>query len=126
MEIVLPRNYVEIEQEEMMYLDGGSFSIPTWSVSGTITAATYAFLAAAGGAVATGGLKVVLGSMSLRNTLAAGIVKAVGASGIKVGNALVSSWLRTVVSGGVSGVASRIANHLDGREGKQDGWIRVF
>ena len=23
MELVLPRNYVEIEQEEMMYLDGG-------------------------------------------------------------------------------------------------------
>lgn len=125
MEMVLPRNYVEIEQEEMMYLDGG-FSIPTWSVTGTITAATYAFLAAAGGAVATGGLKVVLGSMSLRNTLAAGIVKAVGASGIRVGNALVSSWLRTVVSGGVSGVASRIANYLDGRDGKKNGWIRVF
>ena len=27
MELVLPRNYVEIEQEEMMYLDGG------WSVT---------------------------------------------------------------------------------------------
>jgi hypothetical protein len=26
MEMVLPRNYVEIEQEEMMYLDGGSWT----------------------------------------------------------------------------------------------------
>lgn len=27
MELVLPQNYVEIEQEEMMYLDGGSVTV---------------------------------------------------------------------------------------------------
>ncbi|MBZ4249191.1 SPH_0224 family bacteriocin-like peptide, partial [Streptococcus pneumoniae] len=31
MELVLPNNYVVLEQEEMMYLDGG-FSIPRWPV----------------------------------------------------------------------------------------------
>ncbi|MFM1536326.1 hypothetical protein [Helcococcus ovis] len=125
MELVLPQNYVEIEQEEMMYLDGG-LSVPTWSVTGTITAAVYAFLAASGGAVASGGLKVVLGSMGMRNALAAGIVKALGVVGIKIGNSLAATWLKTIVSGGVSGLASNIATELDKRDGKHDGWVKVF
>ena len=37
MELVLPRNYVEIEQEEMMYLDGG-VGVPKWPVSMAINA----------------------------------------------------------------------------------------
>ncbi|MFL8968794.1 hypothetical protein ACKA04_01860 [Helcococcus kunzii] len=68
----------------------------------------------------------MLGSMGLRNALAASIVKALGVVGIKIGNSLVASWLRTIVSGGISGFASSFANKLDKRDGKQDGWIKVF
>lgn len=32
MELVLPNNYVAIDEEEVMYLDG-EFSIPRWSVA---------------------------------------------------------------------------------------------
>ncbi|SNM67239.1 SPH_0224 family bacteriocin-like peptide [Streptococcus pneumoniae] len=45
MELVLPNNYVVLEQEEMMYLDGG-FSIPRWPVS---TAINIAFNGVLGG-----------------------------------------------------------------------------
>ncbi|ACB89368.1 TPA: SPH_0224 family bacteriocin-like peptide [Streptococcus pneumoniae] len=38
MELVLPNNYVVLEQEEMMYLDGG-FSIPRWPVATAINIA---------------------------------------------------------------------------------------
>lgn len=38
MELVLPNNYVVLEQEEMMYLDGG-FSIPRWPVATAINTA---------------------------------------------------------------------------------------
>ena len=38
MELVLPQNYIEIEQEEMMYLDGG-LSLYKWVVSGPINIA---------------------------------------------------------------------------------------
>ncbi|CAG6230602.1 Uncharacterised protein [Streptococcus pneumoniae] len=38
MELVLPNNYVVLEQEEMMYLDGG-FSIPRWPVPTAINIA---------------------------------------------------------------------------------------
>ncbi|HGS2313177.1 TPA: SPH_0224 family bacteriocin-like peptide [Streptococcus pneumoniae] len=38
MELVLPNNYVVLEQEEMMYLDGG-FSIPRWPVATDINIA---------------------------------------------------------------------------------------
>ncbi|HET5924216.1 TPA: SPH_0224 family bacteriocin-like peptide [Streptococcus pneumoniae] len=45
MELVLPNNYVVLEQEEMMYLDGG-FSIPRWPVA---TAINMAFNGVLGG-----------------------------------------------------------------------------
>ncbi len=45
MELVLPNNYVDLEQEEMMYLDGG-FSIPRWPVA---TAINIAFNGVLGG-----------------------------------------------------------------------------
>ncbi|HHR6704298.1 TPA: SPH_0224 family bacteriocin-like peptide [Streptococcus pneumoniae] len=45
MELVLPNNYVVLEQEEMMYLDGG-FSIPIWPVA---TAINIAFNGVLGG-----------------------------------------------------------------------------
>ncbi|MGF3113630.1 hypothetical protein [Facklamia sp. P9177] len=43
MELVLPRNYVEIEQEEMMYLDGG-LSLYKWTLSIPVNAAFNALL----------------------------------------------------------------------------------
>ncbi|HGR3903740.1 TPA: SPH_0224 family bacteriocin-like peptide [Streptococcus pneumoniae] len=45
MELVLQNNYVVLEQEEMMYLDGG-FSIPRWPVA---TAINIAFNGVLGG-----------------------------------------------------------------------------
>lgn len=48
MELVLPNNYVALEQEEMMYLDGG-FSIPRWPVATAINIAFNGFLG--GGAI---------------------------------------------------------------------------
>ncbi|SBV70039.1 hypothetical protein SP27516_0128 [Streptococcus pneumoniae] len=45
MELVLPNNYVVLEPEEMMYLDGG-FSIPRWPVA---TAINIAFNGVLGG-----------------------------------------------------------------------------
>ncbi|VRY75004.1 putative glutamine transport system permease protein [Streptococcus pneumoniae] len=37
MELVLPNNYVVIDEEEMMYLDGGAIYIPRWAITGAIT-----------------------------------------------------------------------------------------
>ena len=48
MELVLPNNYVALEQEEMMYLDGG-FSIPRWPVATAINIAFNGILG--GGAI---------------------------------------------------------------------------
>ncbi|VPV48632.1 Membrane protein [Streptococcus pneumoniae] len=48
MELVLPNNYVVLEQEEMMYLDGG-FSIPRWPVATAINIAFNGILG--GGAI---------------------------------------------------------------------------
>ena len=45
MELVLPTNYVVIDEEEMIYLDGG-FSIPRWPVA---TAINIAFNGVLGG-----------------------------------------------------------------------------
>ncbi|MDS3460991.1 hypothetical protein RK923_00395, partial [Streptococcus pneumoniae] len=43
MELVLPNNYVALEQEEMMYFDGG-FSIPRWPVATAINIPNHSYL----------------------------------------------------------------------------------
>ncbi|HFN7475066.1 TPA: SP_0115 family bacteriocin-like peptide, partial [Streptococcus pneumoniae] len=35
MELVLPNNYVDLEQEEMMYLDGGGVGRNWWNSRGS-------------------------------------------------------------------------------------------
>ncbi|CGE83794.1 Uncharacterised protein [Streptococcus pneumoniae] len=98
MELVLPNNYVVIDEEEMMYLDGGgAIYIPKWAITGAITGAAYAALVAAGG----GGLQLVLASYGLRSALVVGIVKGLGVLGIHIGNAFANTVIRSIASAGI-------------------------
>ena len=122
MELVLPNNYVVLNQEEMMYLDGGEFYVPNWAITGAITGAAYAALAAAGG----GGLQLVLASYGMRSALLAGIVKGLGVLGIHVGNAFANTIIRSIASGGIGAGADWIfTNVIDGWDGKRDNQLRV-
>lgn len=93
MELVLPNNYVTIDEQEMMYLDGGAIYIPRWAITGAITGAALA----AGG----GGLQLVLASYGLRSALVAGIVKGLGVLGIHIGNAFANTVIRSIASAGI-------------------------
>lgn len=121
MELVLPNNYVVLNQEEMMYLDGGEFYVPKWAITGAITGAAYAALAAGGG-----GLQLVLASYGMRSALLAGIVKGLGVLGIHVGNAFANTIIRSIASGGIGAGADWIfTNVIDGWDGKRDNQLRV-
>ncbi|VPD55667.1 Membrane protein [Streptococcus pneumoniae] len=125
MELVLPNNYVVIDEEEMMYLDGGAIYIPRWTITGAITGAAYAAyaaLAAAGG----GGLQLVLASYGLRSALVAGIVKGLGVLGIHIGNAFANTVIRSIASAGIGAGADWIfTNIIDGWDGRRDNQLRI-
>ncbi|MFR7590800.1 MAG: hypothetical protein ACLUVC_05095 [Longibaculum sp.] len=60
----LPRNYIEIEEEEMMYLDGG-FQVYNWIVSLTVNTIFKAFTG--GGTVSF--LRKVMGSNGIKQNI---------------------------------------------------------
>ena len=116
MELVLPTNYIALEQEEMMYLDRGAFYVPKWVIIGAITGA-----ASCGG----GGFQLVLASYGLRSALVAGIVKGLGGLGIHIGNAFANTIVRGLASGGISAGADWIfTNIIDGWNEKRDNQLR--
>lgn len=74
------------------------------AITGAITGAAYAALAAAGG----GGLQLVLASYGLRSALVAGIVKGLGVLGIHIGNAFANTVIRSIASAGIGAGADWI------------------
>ena len=99
--LVMPSGYAVMDEEEMTYVEGGaSISRRTfsWGVSITIGIAVTALTAGLGTFFATAGLRIVLGSYSLRHALAAAIVKGIGKLGIWVGNNMVAN-----ICGGIAG-----------------------
>ncbi|CGH09581.1 SPH_0224 family bacteriocin-like peptide [Streptococcus pneumoniae] len=81
MELVLPNNYVALEQEEMMYLDGG-FSIPRWPVATAINIAFNGVLG--GGAISL--VRNYIRNYSLRRVTSAIAGAAARYVGVRVAN----------------------------------------
>ncbi|HEW4235627.1 TPA: SPH_0224 family bacteriocin-like peptide [Streptococcus pneumoniae] len=81
MELVLPNNYVVLEQEEMMYLDGG-FSIPRWPVATAINIAFNGILG--GGAISL--VRNYIRNYSLRRVTSAIAGAAARYVGVRVAN----------------------------------------
>ena len=81
MELVLPNNYVALEQEEMMYLDGG-FSILRWPVA---TAINIAFNGVLGGG-AIGLVRNYIRNYGLRRVTSAIAGAAARYVGVRVAN----------------------------------------
>ncbi|HFN6471020.1 TPA: SPH_0224 family bacteriocin-like peptide [Streptococcus pneumoniae] len=81
MELVLPNNYVALEQEEMMYFDGG-FSIPRWPVATAINIAFNDVLG--GGAISL--VRNYIRNYSLRRVTSAIAGAAARYVGVRVAN----------------------------------------
>ncbi|HEU6182113.1 TPA: SPH_0224 family bacteriocin-like peptide [Streptococcus pneumoniae] len=81
MELVLPNNYVVLEQEEMMYLDGG-FSILRWPVATAINIAFNGVLG--GGAISL--VRNYIRNYSLRRVTSAIAGAAARYVGVRVAN----------------------------------------
>ena len=116
--LVLPNHYVAVQEDEMVYLDGG-WAVPTWTVKYGLTGIATAALTAVGG----WGLKAVLASYGMRTAFVSAIVKGLGAFGIHVGNAFANNIVKALTLGGISEFAGGIANDLDRNDGNLDGWI---
>lgn len=126
MEMVLPACYVVIEEEEMMYLDGGFSIIKGVFKTACIVGATAALTVLSGG-ISIAGLRTVLGSYSMRKGLAASIVKAAGVLGIKAGNALQSKLISSLAGASLNDLFGWVfTKYIDGLDGKINGWVKVF
>ena len=126
MQMVLPASYAVIEEEEMMYLDGG-FSISKGVFKTACMVGATAALTALSGGISIAGLRTVLGSYSMRKGLAASIVKAAGVLGIKAGNALQSKLISSLAGASLSDLFGWVfTKYIDGLDGKINGWVKVF
>ncbi|SFO08633.1 hypothetical protein [Proteiniclasticum ruminis] len=89
MEMVLPRNYVEIEEEEMMYLDGGWTTVRGWLAANELN---NILLSIGGWYKSAAALLVKTATYSVAGATvigaAAAILSALGASGSLLGAAL--------------------------------------
>lgn len=124
--LVLPKNCIALNSDEMEYIDGGlsiSRTVFKWGVTAAVTAA----LVCLGGVIAVAGLKTVLASMALKNALLAAIVKGAGILGIKIGNALASTMMAGF-AGAVGGdfIGTLFDKYIDGLDGKKDGYIKIW
>lgn len=91
MELVLPNNYVVLEQEEMMYLDGG-FSIPRWPVATAINIAFNGVLG--GGAISL--VRNYIRNYGLRRVTSAIAGAAARYVGVRVANRVVGFALSAI------------------------------
>ena len=114
MELVLPNNYVALQEEEMMYLDGG-FSIPRWPVAAAINIAFNGVLG--GGAIslvknyvrkhglrwvtsAVAGAAARYGGVRVANRIAGFALSAINgfAAWMSIGDAITTIWANNDVN----------------------------
>ncbi len=124
MELVLPNNYVALEQEEMMYLDGGGFGRNWWNSRSAL-----ATVFDVGLAIYTGGVSIFSATAikkaisanrgAMTRTLRSLIIKHVGTvAGHLAGTAL--NVAMTVVGFSLGGAVAYGADLADGR---LDGYV---
>jgi hypothetical protein len=123
MELVLPNNYVALEQEEMMYLDGG-LSIHNGVLSFGINAAvnaTLAYFMGGGGGIALfrAAIKAV-GRQTFTRQLRGALISFVG---VQAANRISGTVVGFILQSGGLSVGGMLANWLDsGDKYPRNGW----
>ena len=119
----LPQNYVELEQEEMMYLDGG-FGIPNWTVAVAINAGVNLVINkfTGGGAFALIASLKSAGKTRIVRKLTAGIGRFMST---QAANRIAGTVANFLFGGiGISSVGNVVARNLDARDRRpNNGWV---
>ena len=124
-ELILPEGYVSVENEEMEYIDGG-ISIPRVVFATTINIGVSALITAISGGVGTAGLRIVLGSMAMRQKFAAGIVKAIGKISLKAASLIGTTWVTKVGAALAADLGGWVFdNYIDGIDGSRNGELTI-
>ncbi|MFM1514733.1 hypothetical protein ABGF49_05645 [Helcococcus ovis] len=124
MELVLPQNYVEIEQEEMEYLDGGGVGYNWWNNAKNVGTALDVIFSAAGFGVG------IYNSYALKKFLRQNANKAVkmvyskivGYAGMTIGGfvAGIANLVMTAIGTSLGQIMSNVLDRIDGR---YDGYL---
>lgn len=124
MELVLPRNYVEIEQEEMMYLDGGGVGYHWWNKAQNVGIALDVIFSAVGFGVGIYNSYALKKFLRKNGNKAVKMVysKIVGFAGMTVGGfaAGIASLVMTAVGTSLGQIMANVLDRLDGR---YDGYL---
>lgn len=116
MELVLPQHYVEVEQEEMMYLDGG-FYISNHILKSSLMAV---------GINAIGFTLVGIGVHALSKKISAKVAAFAGKIGLSFGGPVVGV-LSFIAGGSLAWTfSSAVANALIQGKGVEIDWRRAF
>ncbi|MFA9413990.1 argininosuccinate lyase [Streptococcus sp. E29BA] len=122
MELVLPNNYVVLEQEEMMYIDGGGFGKNWWNSRGTLATGIDVALAAYSLASTISGIGLKATIRAHRGTITRVLERELGKylpSKIGIATGVVNLAL-TAVGTSIGGLLAFGADWIDGRI---DGYI---
>lgn len=126
MNLVLPNNYTVLEQEEMLYLDGGwNLALPNGVVSGAVDGAITVALSASGvgGALKLGAKALLkkIGYNSFKNIIVSELKKRIGTQAAVVIGGVVAGALTGTINGYTPG--SIAANYWDSHDSNpNNGW----
>lgn len=122
----MPNSYAVMSEDEMMYVEGG-FAISKNVFKYTVTAVVIAGCVALGGGLSIAGLRTVLGSMALKRSLVAALIKGIGILGIKAGNTLATKFMSGLI-GCIAGdfMGNVFTKYIDPLDGKRDNKIKIW
>lgn len=124
--MVLPSSYAVMSEDEMTYTEGG-IAVRTWMVQGGINVALGLLCGGVSGLCA----KAAAGAFakaSARRLFAKKLAAKLTAKGIALSVASAASGVMAYVLTFVAGICDPglyVANKLDARDGKADGWIHI-
>lgn len=121
MELVLPNNYVALEQEEMMYLDGGGVGCNWWNKRDNIAYATAAAVSGGMSVYQTYAIKKLIANRGMMSRVVRSAITRYigGVSMATITNALnIAATVAEVFS-----LGGAIAYGLDIVDGKFDGYL---
>ncbi|WP_208559619.1 argininosuccinate lyase [Marinilactibacillus kalidii] len=122
MELVMPKQYVEIEEEEMMYLDGGvkEWYNKTGFIAGALNVAILAYSGGTSYFAGRAAVKLIKSQKGqITRLVQAQLIKHIG----KASAGLVGTGINIGLTIGGTSIGSMIATGLDIADGRKNGYV---
>lgn len=124
LELQLPTSFIEIESDEMEYIDGGGFGKHWYNKVGTVgTVLDGAIIAVTGGAAVSSTYAIRKVIKTQRGTITRAVRKALLKHVGTVSSSAIGSALDFAMTIGGTSIGGIIAEGLDRADGRNDGYV---